>query len=149
MAFLDGTKLGAHANKYKFVWKPTRFHERLDGKIVALLSEFGIDAGHGGGKLLSSEEIGEYVVRVERILAGGNRHAAYQIQLIVCGGIVAEYLVDQNRNDAYSAVPILRKYRIFYGSHPQRLVADAGYGLPGLYAYCGENGIEAYVKYQD
>ena len=219
-AFLDGTKLEANANKYKFVWKPTRFHERLDGKIVALLSEFGIDAGHGGGKPLSSEEIGEHVARVERILAGGgrdmaaeagkphksrsapyrrylslcsylekaleyeekericgpgrnsyyktdrdatamclkedyysgaggNRHAAYQIQLIVCGGIVAEYLVDQNRNDAYSAVPILRRYRSFYGSHPERLVADAGYGLPGLYAYCGENGIEAYVKYQD
>ena len=219
-AFLDGTKLEANANKYKFVWKPTWFHGRLDRKTVALLSEFGIDAGRPGGKPLTSEEIGEYVRQAEKILArrgidmadeagkkgkarsasyrmylslcsylektleyeekericgpdrnsyyktdhdatamclkedyysgaGGNRHAAYQVQLIVCGGIIAEYLIDQNRNDAYSAVPILRKYRSFYGRSPERLVADAGYGLPGLYGYCRENGIEPYVKYQD
>ena len=29
----DGTKFEANANKYKFVWKPTKFHQKLDNKI--------------------------------------------------------------------------------------------------------------------
>ncbi len=35
--YLDGTKLEANANKYKFVWKPTKFHKRLDIKIKEFL----------------------------------------------------------------------------------------------------------------
>ena len=31
--YLDGTKIEANANKYKFVWKPTKFHKKLDIKI--------------------------------------------------------------------------------------------------------------------
>ena len=41
--YLDGTKIEANANKYKFVWKPTKFHKRLDGKVKMLLSEMGFD----------------------------------------------------------------------------------------------------------
>ena len=29
VCFIDGTKIQADANKYKFVWKPTTFHRRL------------------------------------------------------------------------------------------------------------------------
>ncbi len=35
----DGTKIEANANKYKFVWKPTKFHKKLDSKIKELLKE--------------------------------------------------------------------------------------------------------------
>lgn len=35
--YLDGTKIEANANKYKFVWKQTSFHKRLDIKIKELL----------------------------------------------------------------------------------------------------------------
>ena len=41
--FLDGTKIEANANKYKFVWKPIKFHKRLDEKIKNLLLEIGYD----------------------------------------------------------------------------------------------------------
>ena len=41
--FVDGTKLEANANKYKFVWKPTKFHSKLDIKIKELLKEMGYD----------------------------------------------------------------------------------------------------------
>ena len=30
--YLDGTKLEANANKYKFVWKPVKYHKSLDKK---------------------------------------------------------------------------------------------------------------------
>lgn len=40
--YLDGTKIEANANKYKFVWKPTTFHKKLDVKIKELLIEIGL-----------------------------------------------------------------------------------------------------------
>ena len=39
----DGTKFEANANKYKFVWKPTKFHKRLNEKIKSLLKEMKMD----------------------------------------------------------------------------------------------------------
>jgi len=41
--YLDGTKIEANANKYKFVWKPTTFHNKLDIKIKELLKEMGYE----------------------------------------------------------------------------------------------------------
>lgn len=40
-AYVDGSKFEANANKYKFVWKPTKFHQKLDIKIKSLLEEMG------------------------------------------------------------------------------------------------------------
>lgn len=37
--YVDGTKIEANANKYKFVWKPTKYHKKLDVKIKELLKE--------------------------------------------------------------------------------------------------------------
>lgn len=41
--FIDGSKFEANANKYKFVWKPTKFHLRLSDKIRTLLKEIGLN----------------------------------------------------------------------------------------------------------
>lgn len=41
--YLDGTKIQANANKYKFVWKPTTYHKKLDVKIRELLLEINIE----------------------------------------------------------------------------------------------------------
>ena len=37
--FIDGTKFEANANKYKFVWKPIRYHEKITGTFFKLLSD--------------------------------------------------------------------------------------------------------------
>ena len=37
--YIDGTKVEANANKYKFVWKPTTYHKKLDMKIKELLND--------------------------------------------------------------------------------------------------------------
>ena len=39
----DGTKIEANANKYKFVWKPTTYHKKLDVKIKDLLIKMNIE----------------------------------------------------------------------------------------------------------
>lgn len=41
-AYIDGTKMEADANRYKFVWKPTGWHRKLDGKTRSLLSVMGL-----------------------------------------------------------------------------------------------------------
>ena len=39
-AFIDGTKFEANANKYKFVWKPTKHHKRLTVKAEEIIKKF-------------------------------------------------------------------------------------------------------------
>lgn len=43
--FLDGTKIQAKPNKYKFVWKPITFHIRLSEKVRSLLKQLGLGNG--------------------------------------------------------------------------------------------------------
>lgn len=63
--YLDGTKIEANANKYKFVWKPTTFHNKLDIKIKDLLSNMGFEMTDRN--LIKShklkELIDEYIVK--------------------------------------------------------------------------------------
>ena len=44
-AYLDGTKIEADANKYKFVWKPTTHHLKLCANVLKLLDENGLSRG--------------------------------------------------------------------------------------------------------
>ena len=37
--FIDGSKFEADANRFKFVWKPTKFHLKLSDKIRILLDK--------------------------------------------------------------------------------------------------------------
>lgn len=55
--YLDGTKIEANANKYKFVWKPTTFHKRLDIKIRDLLHLMEVDIKDKS--LISSSKLNE------------------------------------------------------------------------------------------
>ena len=43
--FIDGSKFEADANKYKFVWKPTKYHEKLCEKIRILLKSMNMTRG--------------------------------------------------------------------------------------------------------
>lgn len=62
--FLDGTKIEANANKYKFVWKPTTFHKKLDENIKKLLNKyFAINKM----ELLKSIEVAEYITKLGNI----------------------------------------------------------------------------------
>lgn len=71
--YVDGTKLEANANKYKFVWKTTAFHKRLDSKIKELLLEMGFEITERNfikscklneliNKYISKEEINVYSI---------------------------------------------------------------------------------------
>lgn len=55
--YQDGTKIEANANKYKFVWKPTKFHNKLDIKIKELL--INIEYKYDKDKLIKAYEFNE------------------------------------------------------------------------------------------
>lgn len=55
--YLDGTKIEANANKYKFVWKPTKYHNKLDSKIKNLLKE--MDISYDDKKLITAKNLND------------------------------------------------------------------------------------------
>lgn len=186
--YVDGTKLEANANKYKFVWKPTKYHANLDKKIREYLLT--IDEEYTGNAQIKSHELYsrienyalrnkvdtvniptgkgkrktyeqkkyskgfEYLKKLleyeekERICGmnrnsyyrtdtdatamalktdyysghGSNLHAAYNIQFIVSSGIVVFFGTFQDRTDYYTLIPLLEKYKIYYGYFPKTFV---------------------------
>lgn len=63
--YIDGTKIEANANKYKFVWKTVKFHKRLNEKIKELIVEMNLE--YNDNKTIKSstfkELINEYLIR--------------------------------------------------------------------------------------
>ena len=64
--FIDGTKLEANSNKYKFVYKPTTFKLKLFAKIKELLTKY-FDLRESK-TTFTSKEVGDYIIKFEDIL---------------------------------------------------------------------------------
>lgn len=64
--FIDGTKIEANANKYKFVWKPVTFHKKLNEHIRELLTQY-FDLPEKKMQF-TSKEIGTYLSLLEEKL---------------------------------------------------------------------------------
>lgn len=60
-AFIDGTKYEANANKYKFVWKPLTFHERLSKNFFKLIRENGVCTDFKDEKYVNPSTIGKAI----------------------------------------------------------------------------------------
>ena len=56
-AFIDGTKLEANSNKYKFVWKPRKKHDRLNEGLRTIISAH-FDLPDGKREFISREIAG-------------------------------------------------------------------------------------------
>ncbi len=66
--FIDGTKIEADANKYKFVWKPTTMHERLSEKVRNLLHKMELGRGVPLKGFVSSSLIAQKISEATSIL---------------------------------------------------------------------------------
>ena len=112
----DGTKIEANANKYKFVWKPTTYHKKLDVKIRELLFQMKIEIKDK--TLIKSyklnELIKEYIVRenidINTIPSGKgkrlskeqkNYKLAYQYLIKLLEYEEKETICGENRNSYY------------------------------------------------
>ena len=69
--YIDGTKFEADANRYKFVWKPTRWHERLDGKARNLLALMGLSDDLPSEGWLSSSLVARKIKNASELSDGG------------------------------------------------------------------------------
>ena len=59
--YLDGTKLEANANKYKFVWKPTTYHKKLDIKVKQYLRDLQYDNLSNKKEIIKAFELNEII----------------------------------------------------------------------------------------
>ena len=66
--YLDGSKFEANANKYKFVWKPTTFHNKLSDKVRQLLSEYDLLRGINKSGIIESKVIAKKIVELNEVL---------------------------------------------------------------------------------
>lgn len=57
--YLDGTKIESNANKYKFFWKPTTFHKKIDIKIKELLLSIYMEINNKN--LIKSNELNDKI----------------------------------------------------------------------------------------
>ena len=80
-------------------------------------------------------------------MKNGQLKAAYNVQISTQEQAITHFGICQNRTDTGTYIDHLESYNQFYGTYPQTVVADAGYGSEENYNYLEEHGIEAYVKY--
>lgn len=66
--YIDGTKIEADANRYKFVWKPTKHHLRLSDKVRNLLKVMVLDRGIPSSGFVPAAQVAEKVTEARRIL---------------------------------------------------------------------------------
>jgi len=90
--YLDGTKIEANANKYKFVYKPRKHRNSLDNKIKLLLKE--LDTSYeSNNSLITSVELNMYLkqyetkqgIKVDEIKLGKGTKLSREQRLIIYG----------------------------------------------------------------
>lgn len=64
-AFIDGTKFEANANKYKFVWMPLTFHERISLKAYEIIFKYNLLASHKMEKYIRSSIMAKALSNLE------------------------------------------------------------------------------------
>lgn len=63
--YIDGTKLEANANKYKFVWKPKTYHKKLNSKIKDLISV--MNYSYENTNYITAKEFNELIINYANI----------------------------------------------------------------------------------
>ena len=71
----------------------------------------------------------------------------YNVQMGVMDGYIMNIWINTDANDMGSIQETVEKYKEMYGSYPNAVCADAGYGSKKNYKFCDHNEIKAYIKY--
>ena len=64
-AFIDGTKFEANANKYKFVWRPTKHHRRLTAKAGEIIKRYGLFDNYREEEFIRSSTLANAVTNLK------------------------------------------------------------------------------------
>ena len=80
-------------------------------------------------------------------MKNGQLKPGYNVQMSSNSQFLTHYTIHPNPTDTLTLKPHLESFEQQYGSLPDQLTADAGYGSEENYAYLEENDIEAFVKH--
>jgi transposase len=80
-------------------------------------------------------------------MRNGQLKPGYNIQLSTNNQIIVNYDSYPNPTDTLTFSPHLASFQKLYGSVPEMVTSDGGYGSEANYRYAEEHGITAYVKY--
>lgn len=80
-------------------------------------------------------------------MLNGQLKPGYNVQISSESQFVIHYTLHQQTNDIHTLKPHLETYEYLYGSLPEELTADAGYGSEENYDYLEQKEITGYVKY--
>lgn len=109
ICYLDGTKIEADANKYKFVWKPLTFHKRIGEKARNLIKLAGLDNdGDNEEELIKSTYLAKKLTELREKSKSDNtlkiEHMGDNLEeylLKVCEYEEKERICGPNRNSYY------------------------------------------------
>lgn len=168
--YIDGTKIGANANKYTWVWKKscitnrnkvfckiTELIEKMNKEELMLLEvKFEITTEYARHIEICGEKRGSYsktdksatFMRIKTDYMGNDQLLpAYNLQIGVCEEYIATVDVKQYASDMDCFVPLMEKFNEIYGRYPKYPIADAGYGSYNNYLYCEQHGMEKFMKF--
>jgi len=80
-------------------------------------------------------------------MKNGQLKPGYNLQVSSNNQYVTNYSIHHNPTDTTTFIEHLEEYKQSYGTTPEIVTADAGYGSEENYTYLESNNIEAYVKY--
>ncbi len=87
-------------------------------------------------------------MRIKRDYMGNDQLLpAYNLQFGICDEYIAVADVNQYASDTDCFIPLMYKFKGFYGFYPKYPVADAGYGTQNNYIFCEEHGMEKFMKF--
>ena len=80
-------------------------------------------------------------------MRNGQLKAAYNLQASSNNQFITNYTLEQTTTDTTTLIKHINEHLISFGSSPEVITADAGYGSEENYQNLEDRGIEAYVKY--
>lgn len=80
-------------------------------------------------------------------MQNGQLKPGYNLQIATNNQIIVNYTLHSNPTDTLTLKPHLLEYEALYGSTPETLVADSGYGSEENYELLEQKNIETFVKY--
>jgi len=80
-------------------------------------------------------------------MKNGQLKAGYNLQISSNNQYIVDYSIHQTTADTTTLAQHLDEHKEHYGSYPEVVVADAGYGSEQNYRYLEANDITGYVKY--
>lgn len=94
-----------------------------------------------------TDEDATFMRMKEDPMLNGQLKPAYNVQISTQNQIVVDYSIHQRPTDTTTLKSHLTGTKELYGKHPEKIIADAGYGSEENYHYLATEGIQAYVKY--